>query len=550
MSADTIPVCAEGQTAASLSEWRDGALSPAEAERLRQHIESCAACQSRLAEYDAIADGLRAIHVPDPIGGYGRNPRLSPASVRPRSRLPLPSLTATPRLRLAGSLGAVAAVLLIALAFAQVFAGFSREPGARRTPTATVTLSSTPVALPPLSWQALPPLPDGVAIGGLPYLLPYSESGPLLFGATEMTAPSDGATAYACAMQPPYTGGSPPTKSVFFATHDTGQTWSPVLTIPVEHGATACIVTVDALDPETVVASSAFALRTMGPSPNTSVTYLSQDGGIHWQRLPGDQLILQPATRQGVTYALHEVQTGTFSNEPANTDLAVSRDGMQSWTPIDGPIMRQSGEKYLPQRFWLNPDNGNLLVETLDPSNNDAPTLWHSEDSGTHWQPFGQPPAMSSSINYHFVVQSPAAGQSWYVCLAGYDASGQGQNILTCTSDNGAVWTSRSVLNPPSAPPAKMKGPGTSIGAALVFAIGDDSAVLALAAQGVALDGSITGYTLFRLPHGASQWQSLGPVPEFSVLYVPAPGNGILWAFPAQGILLDPHNRVFTVPYP
>jgi hypothetical protein len=370
----------------------------------------------------------------------------------------------------------------------------------------------------------------------------------LLFGTTGMIAPSDGTTAYACAVQPPYTGGPPPTKSLFFATHDAGHTWSPILTIPAEHGATECIVTVDALDPGTVVASFAYAFRTVGPSPNASVTYLSQDGGIHWQRLPGDQLIFQPATRQGITYALHEAQSGTFSGEPAAIDLAVSRDGMRTWTAIDGSIMRQSGHRYIPQQFWLNPNNGNFLVETLDQSNNAALALWHSEDAGAHWQPFGQPPATGG--NAPFLVQAPASGQPWHVCLAGYDLTGQGQNTLVCTSDNGAEWTSRVALNPPSAPPVQGKGPGPSIGSAEVFAIGGDGAVLAVAAQGVATDGSITSYALYRLPQGASQWQSLGTVPEFSVLYVPTPGNGMLWAVPSQQFPLDPHNRTFTVPYP
>lgn len=549
MSADKILSCTEGQTAAALSAWRDGALNLAESERLRQHVEGCAACRARLAEYDAIADGLRAIRVPDPVGGYGRNPRLSPASGHPRSRrLPL-SLSSTSRLRIAGSLGAVAAVLLIALAFAQVFASFSREPGAHRTPTAThvtttATVSSTPVALTPLSWQALPPLPDGTAIGGPPYPI----AGSLLFGTTGMAAPSDGTTAYACAVQPPYIGEAPPTTALFYATHDTGRSWSHILTIPAEHAATECVVAVDALDPDTVVASFAYAFRTVGPSPNSAVTYLSQDSGIHWTQLSSDQMIFQPATRQGATYALHEVQTGTFNGEPATIDLAVSRDGMRTWTAIDGSIMRQSGHKYFPQQFWLNPDNGNLLLETLDQSNNDVLALWHSEDSGAHWLRFGQPPVTGGNTPY--VVQAPVSGQPWHVCLAGYDASGQGQNILACTSDNGAAWTTRTALAPPNMPPAKGKGPGSSIGVALVFAIADDGAVLAVAAQGVAPDGSITGYSLFRLPAGASQWQSLGPVPEFSILYVPAPGSGILWALPATGIVLDPHNRVFTSPYP
>lgn len=545
MSADTIPACAEGQTAGALSSWRDGALNPVESERLSRHLTECAACRARLAEYDDIADGLRAIRVPDPIGGYRRDPRASSAPRRGRSWR---SLRATPRMRVAGSVGAVAAVLLIALAFAQVFVGLHHIAAGTHTPTmahatVTATVNVTPVALPPLAWHVLPPLPDGSAISGSPYTTP----GPLLFGTTGMIAPSDGTTAYACAMQPPYSGGPPPMKALFFATHDTAQTWSPILTIPAEHGATECVVTVDALNPTVVLASSAYAFRTVGPSPNSAVTYLSQDGGAHWQRLPGDQLIVQPATRQGVTYALHEVQTGTFSNAPTTVNLAVSRDGMRTWTAIDGALMLQSGHTYMPQQFWLNPNSGNLLLETMDQANSDALTLWHSEDAGAHWQSFEQPLATNANPNY--VVQAPVAGQPWHVCVAGYRFPGQGQNTLACTLDNGATWNLRTALEPPYGASVSGKGPVPSIGAPVVFAVSNDGAVLAVAAQGVAADGSITGYALYRLPQGASQWQSLGSVPEYRLLYVPAPASGILWAVPDEQFPIDPHNRVFTVPY-
>lgn len=56
-----------------------------------------------------------------------------------------------------------------------------------------------------------------------------------------------------------------------------------------------------------------------------------------------------------------------------------------------------------------------------------------------------------------------------------------------------------------------------------VFAIADDGAVLAS-------DLGLTGPTLYRLPAGTQQWQSLGLVPDSdenaaTVTYVPTPAN-------------------------
>jgi len=131
MSTDTVPGCILEFSVATLSAWRDGALLPAEAQRLQAHIPDCAACRERLAEYDTIAYGLAAVRVPEPVGGYGRSPRAILAAHREHNgRHPL---------RLAGGLGALAAVVLLTLLFAQLF----RSMGGRMTPTATATSTAT-----------------------------------------------------------------------------------------------------------------------------------------------------------------------------------------------------------------------------------------------------------------------------------------------------------------------------------------------------------------------------------------------------------------------
>jgi hypothetical protein len=262
-------------------------------------------------------------------------------------------------------------------------------------------------------------------------------------------------------------------------------------------------------------------------------------------------LIFQPATVGAATYAIRETQTAaaTDLSAPITMDLAVSHDGLRTWKPIDMSLAGPADVHYLPQQFWIDPSHGGLLLEAWDQVAG-ALALWHSEDSGAHWRPFGQAPASVSggaTGSGGFVVQPPAAGQPWTVCLSAYDATGEGANSLACTTDGGASWAARSALNVAAdATPVPGKGPGPSIGAAEVFALTDDSALLALTGPSVHANGGSFPDTLYRLAAGAVQWQSLGLVPQVSLFYAPAPGNGSLWALPAPQVSLDARNRVFT----
>lgn len=158
MSNDTLPGCALALTPATLSAWRDHALPEGEATRFSAHIPTCASCHARLAEYDALAHGLAAIRVPDPVGGYGRNPRRG-NTTGTRGRGP----------KLVGGLGALVAVALIALAFAQVFHVFGQRTGTitGKTPIAA---TQTPT-LPPCqaSQLSLTFIGDSLAGGHMSY---------------------------------------------------------------------------------------------------------------------------------------------------------------------------------------------------------------------------------------------------------------------------------------------------------------------------------------------------------------------------------------------
>jgi YVTN family beta-propeller protein len=139
MSDATIPGCALGVSVQALSAWRDQALSAVEQERMRVHIAGCASCQRRLAQYDAVARALKTVPTPEPVGGYGRNPRLMDS----RSQ----NVLRWGRLRLRNgppiSLNSLAAILVVAL-LAGLFALFG--PGRNSGPTkppAVATIAST-----------------------------------------------------------------------------------------------------------------------------------------------------------------------------------------------------------------------------------------------------------------------------------------------------------------------------------------------------------------------------------------------------------------------
>ena len=71
-STQTIEGCNLALDPLTLSAWRDGALGAEEMRRIGEHVAGCDACQVRLAQYDAIGGTLRAVRVPEPLGGYGQ----------------------------------------------------------------------------------------------------------------------------------------------------------------------------------------------------------------------------------------------------------------------------------------------------------------------------------------------------------------------------------------------------------------------------------------------------------------------------------------------
>lgn len=135
--------CALSLSPDDLSARRDGALDAATKARLDTHISGCRACRARVREYDDIAQALRAIPAPEPLYGFGRDPRSHDTTAAEQFT---PAHPAIRRQRTLGSLGAVAAVVLLALGFAQVL-HYRAMLSVRTSATATSQPQGTPTPL-------------------------------------------------------------------------------------------------------------------------------------------------------------------------------------------------------------------------------------------------------------------------------------------------------------------------------------------------------------------------------------------------------------------
>jgi virginiamycin B lyase len=129
MSGRTIAGCPLNLAVDTLSSWRDNALPEGELRRIREHLSECLSCEQRLAEYDAVATALRRLSVPLPVGGYGRNPRLTA-----RIALDIPSARRLFHLpTMLETLAALLVISLLASAFIRLRAPESAAPGAFAT---------------------------------------------------------------------------------------------------------------------------------------------------------------------------------------------------------------------------------------------------------------------------------------------------------------------------------------------------------------------------------------------------------------------------------
>lgn len=303
-------------------------------------------------------------------------------------------------------------------------------------------------------------------------------------------APSDGRTAYACAIPGDQTQPGHPRVIV---THNGGASWSDVSSIPVSW--LSCVsLAIDLLDPKVVIAAGDFGGGTQ------EVTF---DGGGTWQALslPSQQSILQFAIRGDRAYAL--IIAPQSGGSGAIAIFAESTDHLRTWREIDGNLAAQNL-----RQFWVNPGNGALMLQTFGTG------LWISSDDGATWTQMQIP----TTSEYDYMVQQPKANQPWRLCTAS----------LYCTADGGASWFKVSLAS--SWRLAGIAGDG----ALLVF---DNGYMIYRLAPGAA----------------QWQKLGAAPQAGCCIRYV-ASGNGdMLWKFPAESDgagIPDKPNDVYFAAYP
>jgi photosystem II stability/assembly factor-like uncharacterized protein len=363
-------------------------------------------------------------------------------------------------------------------------------------PSVTVIQGTgAPVAGPVLAWRHAN-LPSGFGMS---------------FNVTDlMVAASDGQTAYSCALP------SGAAHMQVIVTHDRGASWTRVTDLPFAQPGGCQTIWVDALNTNIVVVCC-------GDVNGFFQQAISIDGSASW-RLSGGALapvVRQPATRGSRTYALIQYQ------QPGRTSvqLGASDDGLRTWRVLDASLNTTND-----RALWVNSGDGSVLLETWPDGG--AVQLWLTHDDGAHWSQIPVP--RRDALDY--AVQQPQAGsQAWRIC-AQFSNGGTGPDELACTSDLGRSWTEEPALDP---------GPGAYYPGSLA-GLPDDGSLLVTSLAG-------SSDTLYRLPAGATRWQTLGTVAAASCTFVPSGNGGILWSFPSESDgagAPGPTDAVYSAAYP
>lgn len=514
----------------TIAAWRDGALSSDESARIAAHVSDCAACRQEIALYESLDDALRRQPVPESDGRLWRAVRAGMADNRRRH-----ASRRTMR-RVVSATSALAAVLLLALGFAQLFQlrdDVSNHP--RATATAT-TIQGTPSPIP----TAVPPSPAvrGASPNWQPANFPTSgitfgdrSTDILTFG----VAATDGATAYACYSQTDHAG----SLVRIYHTSDRAVHWAQRARFSLPSvQVSECIVQVDALDANRVlVAIWGGNLQTQ---QEVRFYELTEDGGATWTKLPYSDLLYGIATVGGRTYALRDQVVGKQSDGLPKFEhhLSVSTDHLRSWQPIDTKLIAVGqGVSW----FWLNPD-GELLVTAvaIPAAQEGTPTplpgqvvynstpFWQSGDGGAHWNVL-PPPILSGNVSMGaWAVQQPIEhGQSWRLCFNEMSSDSRSAMGIVCTFDGGHTWAARPYLC--TSAPCSAEGPIGYIEFGETLAA-DGSVLL------IAPDKSMR-LGLYRLPAHSSQWEYLGSVNGSNALvYAPiSTGGGVIWLYAGGG---------------
>lgn len=533
--------CPLDLTPAIIAAWRDGALTADEAARIAAHVPGCPVCQREIARWESLDDALRRMPVPPSNGQLWRDVRAGMTSARSAHSSRTNRQTAR---RLIGAGSALAAVLLLALGFAQIFrlhgGSTNVRPGATGTTSATATAQGTPAPLP----TPIPALP--AITGARPAWRPgnFPAAG-ITFGDQSSdilsfaVAPSDGQTAYACYSTTDTTG----SQIRIYRTANGAQTWILLATFAAPHNQTSdCTPQVDALDASRVLVS--VWGQDMQTLQATHWHELTEDGGATWSRLSYDDQPYGITTVKGQNYALRMQVVGAQPNgQPRYEErLVVSSDHLRTWRPIDQPLLAV-GQSVT--QFWARPD-GELLVTTAiaqsasstspltptatleHPPYNGTP-LWQSADGGATWNVLPPPRLSGDLILGAVTVGQSTAQQPWRICIRETSPDGRTTMGIVCTFDGGQTWSVRPYLCAnapcPAGTPLGFAGDGDMLAA--------DDSLLILAPNASSQLG------LYRLPAQSNQWEYLGPATGANTFfYAPTAHGGTLWLF-AGGVTIQ-----------
>jgi hypothetical protein len=502
MSTDTTLQCALGVGDRTLSDFRSDGLTPEHMKHLQTHVARCAACQARLDAFEAMAQALRAQPGPNDHARLWRNVQTSiaAASAQIAARHARGGSAGSQRsVRFWTAFGSIAAVVALAVGFVAVFASYGGKQ-------ATMTKPATPNVIHSgsLAWRQVT-VPEG-----FPSTDQANESATHTIATI---AQSDGNTAYACQASRQKL----PAPRIW-ATHNAGESWSVVTPTGLAADVGGCRLWIDSNNSMALIVAFFPVLGPQTPaSPDHWVHYASFDGGATWTKpagLQGGMVISLLASAHGEIYVLGS------STLPGSTQrVYVSRDQMETWTPIDEglpevpanrSITQEAGKSYW---MWVNPQSGEVLVESV------AGTLWTTRDDGAHWTKL----AYSNSFALDNVPQLSVAWTAsphFTICTVFLLGPNRVEIRLTCTVDDGKTWKERPIL------------PGLNLGN-----VGPDGSIYAIASPPIS--GNETGDAeIYRLsPNSASliDWQSLGAIPGTQNAYgyqsAPAGNRTVFWAF-------------------
>jgi hypothetical protein len=504
----------------TLTAWRDGARSIDESARIAAHVANCAACRQTLALYESLDEALRGQSVPTSDGRLWNAIHARMTDSRPTH------INRWTMRRVAGAGSALAAVLLLALGFAQLFQArgdLTSRPSARATsvPGTPTPLPTAVAASPAVAGRPLIVKPANFPASGVTF---GEQSDDILtFG----VAAGDGASAYSCYSTTTSAG----SQITIYRTSNRAIDWTRLFQQSVPLFQTSeCEVQVDTLAAQRVLVS----IRGQNFQNLQDMQWheFSDDGGATWKKLTNNDTLYGLATADGHTYTMLQHSAGQQNNGlPLYTrHLAVSVDGLRNWQPIDGGLITASNQ--MVTHFWAQP-GGELLAEvtTTQVSAQNLPlttgqALWQTHDGGQHWQLFQIPLPPGSAHAAGYIVRQPLGNAPWGICqaLAKQD-SHPTPDAVVCTFDGGKNWT----VSPALCASAPCASSPTDLGAGdLVLAA--DNSLLAIAPDRASHLG------LYRLPADTGRWEYLGQLSgSNAMLYTPsagsAAGGGVLWLY-------------------